>query len=184
LINVQIFLVQALSLIKNGKKVILFGFDESRLSSEIKNSKNLEIVNFKTFRLLSIKSQILRYIFKSILQFISILYFYIRQGLFIIHVLFKHYNNVSCYYKLKKANKSGYPSSILVQNPPSIPTLISTWLFTAATDSKFIIDWHNYGFSIMNIQNQNKLIVKVHLICIDYLKPNYICRLPKYTKSV
>jgi beta-1,4-mannosyltransferase len=38
---------------------------------------------------------------------------------------------------------------ILVQNPPSIPTLAVAGLICYLRKSKLIIDWHNYGWSIL-----------------------------------
>lgn len=40
---------------------------------------------------------------------------------------------------------------IIVQNPPSIPTLPIMYLFSLLIRSKLIIDWHNYGFSILSL---------------------------------
>ena len=41
------------------------------------------------------------------------------------------------------------PSSIICQNPPSIPTLPIVWFVSRLRGSRFIIDWHNYGYSIL-----------------------------------
>lgn len=41
------------------------------------------------------------------------------------------------------------PSSIICQNPPSIPTLPIVWFVSRIRGSCFIIDWHNYGYSIL-----------------------------------
>ncbi|KAJ2615599.1 mannosyltransferase [Coemansia sp. RSA 1365] len=44
------------------------------------------------------------------------------------------------------------PDCILVQNPPAIPTLfvarVSAWL----TGARLIIDWHNYGYTLLGIK--------------------------------
>ncbi|KAI9261109.1 glycosyl transferases group 1-domain-containing protein [Sporodiniella umbellata] len=43
------------------------------------------------------------------------------------------------------------PDFILVQNPPSIPTLIVAQFVGKIRRSKLIIDWHNFGYSILGI---------------------------------
>ncbi|KAI0791809.1 beta-1,4-mannosyltransferase [Abortiporus biennis] len=44
------------------------------------------------------------------------------------------------------------PEYIVVQNPPSIPTLALVWLVSVIRGSKVIIDWHNLGFSILALR--------------------------------
>ncbi|KAJ7139519.1 mannosyltransferase [Mycena epipterygia] len=46
------------------------------------------------------------------------------------------------------------PEFILVQNPPSIPTLAIVWLVGRMRGSKVIIDWHNLGYSILAMRFQ------------------------------
>jgi beta-1,4-mannosyltransferase len=43
------------------------------------------------------------------------------------------------------------PEWILVQNPPSIPTLIIAKLVCILRGSKLAVDWHNLGFSILGL---------------------------------
>ncbi|POS74282.1 chitobiosyldiphosphodolichol beta-mannosyltransferase [Diaporthe helianthi] len=38
---------------------------------------------------------------------------------------------------------------LLVQNPPSIPTLAVAWLTCTARNTRLVIDWHNYGWTIL-----------------------------------
>lgn len=40
---------------------------------------------------------------------------------------------------------------IIVQNPPSIPTLPVLYFYSCITRSKLIVDWHNYGFTILKL---------------------------------
>ncbi|KAK4442971.1 glycosyl transferases group 1-domain-containing protein [Podospora aff. communis PSN243] len=51
---------------------------------------------------------------------------------------------------------------ILVQNPPSIPTLAIAALICQLRNSKLMIDWHNYGWSILaSTRGSNHPLVRV-----------------------
>lgn len=39
----------------------------------------------------------------------------------------------------------------LSQNPPGLPAIAVCWFVGCLCGSKLIIDWHNYGFSIMGL---------------------------------
>jgi beta-1,4-mannosyltransferase len=54
-----------------------------------------------------------------------------------------------------------WPSHVLVQNPPAIPTLAVAWMFSRIYGSKFMIDWHNYGYSILSLTlGKNHIMVR------------------------
>ncbi|KAG5646867.1 hypothetical protein DXG03_001943 [Asterophora parasitica] len=54
------------------------------------------------------------------------------------------------------------PEFILVQNPPTIPTLALVWLVGRVRGSKVIIDWHNLGYSILALKlGSNHPFVKI-----------------------
>eukprot|EP01120_Amphizonella_sp_Union-15-10_P015348 TRINITY_DN788_c0_g3_i1.p1 TRINITY_DN788_c0_g3~~TRINITY_DN788_c0_g3_i1.p1 ORF type:complete len:478 (-),score=53.93 TRINITY_DN788_c0_g3_i1:32-1465(-) len=55
------------------------------------------------------------------------------------------------------------PRFILVQNPPSVPTLPILGLICACRGIKLVIDWHNYGYSILGISRS-----KFHPLVFGY----------------
>ncbi len=44
------------------------------------------------------------------------------------------------------------PTHILVQNPPSFPTLMAAWLAARVGGARWLVDWHNYGFSMLALR--------------------------------
>lgn len=55
---------------------------------------------------------------------------------------------------------------LMVQNPPTIPTLPICWLYCILTRTQFIIDWHNYGYSLMalNLGKDHSLVKFARII--------------------
>ncbi|KAF2983697.1 hypothetical protein EK904_011453, partial [Melospiza melodia maxima] len=45
------------------------------------------------------------------------------------------------------------PSYILLQNPPGLPSIAVAWVAGLWWGSSLIIDWHNYGYSIMSLSH-------------------------------
>eukprot|EP01130_Rhizamoeba_saxonica_P004087 TRINITY_DN1681_c0_g1_i3.p1 TRINITY_DN1681_c0_g1~~TRINITY_DN1681_c0_g1_i3.p1 ORF type:complete len:390 (+),score=52.89 TRINITY_DN1681_c0_g1_i3:91-1260(+) len=55
------------------------------------------------------------------------------------------------------------PNYILVQTPPAVPILFIVWVVSWLRWSKLVIDWHNYGYTILNLnQNANKYLVWIY----------------------
>ena len=48
-----------------------------------------------------------------------------------------------------------------MQNPPSVPTIPVCWLYARLFNVKLIIDWHNYGYSIMAL-NAPKFVTRIY----------------------
>ena len=44
------------------------------------------------------------------------------------------------------------PRTILLQNPPSFPTLTASVLATKYIRAQIVVDWHNYGFSLLAVR--------------------------------
>ncbi len=40
--------------------------------------------------------------------------------------------------------------AVLVQNPPAVPTLLTGWMATRMRGSLFIVDWHNFGYTMLS----------------------------------
>ena len=57
---------------------------------------------------------------------------------------------------------------LILQNPPGIPSMLICWIICKIRGSKFIIDWHNYGYTILKVNNRPKFLV------------NLACRYEKY----
>ena len=44
------------------------------------------------------------------------------------------------------------PAAILVQNPPAFPTLLAAWMAARLVRALFVVDWHNYGYSMLALR--------------------------------
>jgi hypothetical protein len=40
---------------------------------------------------------------------------------------------------------------VLVQNPPAFPTLVVTWFSLRHRGVRFVIDWHNLGYTLLQL---------------------------------
>ena len=47
------------------------------------------------------------------------------------------------------------PSTILLQNPPSFPTLLCGFVAAALLRARLMVDWHNYGYSMLALRLGN-----------------------------
>jgi beta-1,4-mannosyltransferase len=44
------------------------------------------------------------------------------------------------------------PAAILAQNPPSFPTLAAIWIAAGILRVPFLVDWHNYGYTLLGLR--------------------------------
>jgi beta-1,4-mannosyltransferase len=44
------------------------------------------------------------------------------------------------------------PAAIMVQNPPTFPTLLAAWMAARFLRARLVIDWHNYGYSMLALR--------------------------------
>ena len=50
---------------------------------------------------------------------------------------------------------------VLIQNPPSIPNLFGIWLTSFIGFYQIYIDFHNYGYTILQMRVKNRKIIKL-----------------------
>ncbi|KAJ6659776.1 hypothetical protein lerEdw1_018492 [Lerista edwardsae] len=119
----------ALSLARHGRSVAFIGFPGTKPRSEILCNENIQIIHIPELKIWQVGPTVLRYIAKVIVQSIQLL------------------------YTMLKIAKPGY---VLLQNPPGLPSIAVTWAVCRLRRSKLIIDWHNYGYTIMSLTHGEK----------------------------
>jgi len=62
------------------------------------------------------------------------------------------------------------PNLLLLQNPPGIPTLCVCYFYCLITRCKFIIDWHNYTYTVLALTMAKG-------------ERSFICRLAKFMEG-
>lgn len=54
------------------------------------------------------------------------------------------------------------PLLFVSQNPPGLPAIAVAWLVCVLRGSKLVIDWHNYGYTIMVLSHgREHLLVRM-----------------------
>ncbi|KAJ6157975.1 CAZyme family GT33 [Penicillium chermesinum] len=120
----------ALSIAKNGGKVVVIGYAESDPHPDLIASPNVTIVPIRPH--------------PSILQTSNKLLFILCGPL---KVLFQ----IVCLWWCLAYTTP--PSQwLIVQNPPSIPTLAVASLSCFLRQTRLVIDWHNFGYSILALK--------------------------------
>ncbi|TRM62853.1 glycosyl transferases group 1-domain-containing protein [Schizophyllum amplum] len=81
---------------------------------------------------------------------------------FVIAAPFKIFHQVLTILVVLIVDIEAAPEFLLVQNPPSIPTLAIVWIVSRIRGSKVIIDWHNLGYSILALKlGENHIYVRI-----------------------
>ncbi|TRY60259.1 hypothetical protein DNTS_005921 [Danionella cerebrum] len=125
----------ALSLARHGYNVTIIGFLGTKPHQDILEDDRIDIIPISELKGFTVGPKIFRYVSKVMLQSFQLL------------------------YVLMKIEDQGY---VLLQNPPGLPAIVVTWLASRFRGNQFIIDWHNYGYTIMALSHGNDhLIVKM-----------------------
>ncbi|RUS72803.1 hypothetical protein EGW08_019440 [Elysia chlorotica] len=118
----------ALSFAKEGFRVYLVGYRGSQPHEAILQNENIQLHHVKEPpAFLVYFPRLLQYILKVIWQSTMLL------------------------WTLLLLPKS---SSLLIQNPPSIPTMLVSYVVCWLRRSELVIDWHNYGHTILSMALQ------------------------------
>jgi len=126
----------AMSLSKEGYQVDIFGYEGSSPHLDLLFDPNITLRHLK-----------------KVPQFISA---FPRMIYFILKVLWQSW---ILFYSLSTAPRSDF---ILIQNPPSIPTIPICWLVSKLCKIPLVIDWHNYGYSILALNlGSNHILVRI-----------------------
>ncbi|KAF1666227.1 Chitobiosyldiphosphodolichol beta-mannosyltransferase, partial [Aptenodytes patagonicus] len=125
----------ALSLARHGRGVALLGYLRDRPHGDVLRSGNIRLVPVADLRGLRVGPKLLQYVIKVIVQAIQLLYTML---------------------------KIDQPSYILLQNPPGLPSIAVAWVACLFWRSKLIIDWHNYGYTVMSLSHgRNHPLVQI-----------------------
>lgn len=136
------------SIAKHGGKVSLVGYVESEILPEVRASRFVKIIPLKPI--------------SERLRTSSTLMFPIIAPLKVIFQIWSVW--MACGYKTKPTKW------MLVQNPPSIPTLLIAQFVCFIRNTRLIIDWHNFGYTILALKlGQNHPLVKISEVYEQYV---------------
>lgn len=113
------------SFAESGNLVELCGYVESKPNQEILSEPRVNINKLTPFPELNLPRAV-KYIFKIFWSVLSLL---------------------TIFFSVKKADV------VILQNPPGIPALALCYMYCKVVKAKFIIDWHNYTWSIMALDS-------------------------------
>lgn len=117
----------ALSLSEEGFEVNLIGFAGSKPQVEVLKDEHITLTYMRPSPSMHRLPKLIAYFVKVIWQAI-ILFFTLLTG--------------------------PRAKVLLMQNPPGIPAMPVCWFYCLVTRTKFLIDWHNYGYTIMALSTR------------------------------
>ena len=120
----------ALSIAKAGGLVSMIGYDESDVHPGIKSNASIDIIPLSPI--------------PSVLRTENKLLFLLYGPLKVLCQAWSLYYTLG--YRTKPAKW------MLLQNPPSIPTLVLTLFVCFFRNTRLVIDWHNFGYSILALR--------------------------------
>jgi beta-1,4-mannosyltransferase len=118
---------QALALAEDGAAVSLAGYHETQVDRSVKNSERIHLYRIRRLRRAP----------ENAPRFWFLLVTAIRSACLLVESL----------WVLLAATPRA--DAVLVQNPPTLPTLLAGWMAARMRGSFFIIDWHNFGYTML-----------------------------------
>ncbi|XP_008292712.1 chitobiosyldiphosphodolichol beta-mannosyltransferase [Stegastes partitus] len=116
----------ALSLSRHGYQVTFVGFLDSKPHQDVLNEEKIRILSIAEVKGVRAGPKVLTYVSKVVLQSLQLLFVLLTMEL---------------------------QSQILMQNPPGLPGIAVAWFVSVLRGSRLVIDWHNYGFTIMALSH-------------------------------
>ena len=120
----------ALSIAAQGGRAVIVGYADSDIHPDILANRLISILPIPTF--------------PKYLQTSNKLLFLLTAPLKVLHQIFSLYHALG--YQTAAAKW------MVVQNPPSIPTLAVAQFLRFFRQNRLVIDWHNFGFSILALR--------------------------------
>jgi beta-1,4-mannosyltransferase len=120
----------ALALAGEGAEVCLAGYRGSAIEGAIASHPKIRIAELRPPRRAPEGSSSLRFLLQSALEFGILHLRLLRLLLF----------------------RTPRPDALLVQNPPSIPTLSIGLICARLRGARFLVDWHNFGYAMLALR--------------------------------
>lgn len=120
----------ALSIAARGGRAVIIGYVDSDVHPDIQANRLISILPIPTF--------------PNYLQTSNKILFLLTAPLKVLHQVW------SLYYAL--GYKTAPAKWMLVQNPPSIPTLAVAQFLCFFRKTRLVVDWHNFGYSILALR--------------------------------